>query len=201
MEIEKTDETPEEEIFDSVEDMFKKFDEEDLRWKNKHPVRGYIREWLDKCFPNGVAGGYRAYYILQKPWKILRYWKNQIKYAHQRVSRGWDDRAIWAVDMYLAKIIPEIMKQLKEDTYALPNQVFEGLPYENENTYSYSEESMKIASERWDKILDEIAEGFEIYYQNEGEMIYYEDEENLKKTEKYEKAFDLLRKNFGSLGD
>lgn len=194
-------ETPQEETFSSVDDMFRKFDEEDLEWKSKHPLRGYIRDWLDNRFPNGIAD-YRAYYTLTHPWEILRYWKQQIEYAWQRVFRGWDDRAIWAIDMYLAKTIVQMTRELKKmSVKGLPLDVFEGLPYEDERTYSYSEENEKIATERWNKILEDIAEGFEIYLETDGDMQYYDDEENVKKTEKFEKAFDLFRTNFGNLGD
>jgi hypothetical protein len=196
MEIEKTDKTPEEETFDNTEDLFEKLNSDWMTYQKKHP----ISTWINNKFPNGLYD-YSVTYILTHPWEILHQWKYEIKYAYQRVFRGWDDRAMWGVDMYIAKMIPGMMRQLKEWKQGLPNNVFEGLPYEDENNYSYSEESMIIASERWDKILDEIAEGFEIYYLNSGDMIYYKDEENLKKTEKYKKAFDLLRENFGSLGD
>lgn len=192
-------ETPEE-SFTDIDDMFKKFHEEDLIWEKKHPLRAYIRGWLDERFPSGIAD-YRAYYVLLRPWKILRYWKYEIKYAWQRVYRGWDDTAMWGIDMYLSKMIPEMTRELKKWSQALPMQAFEGLPYEDEINYGYSEESMNIASERWNKVLEEIAEGFEIYYKSDSDIQYYKDEENLRKLEKFEKAFDLFRKNFGSLGD
>jgi hypothetical protein len=195
-------ETPQEEneTFDSVDEMFKRIDEELAERDRKNPIRTHIRDWLDDRFPNGIAD-YRAYYALTHPWEILRHWKYLIKYAYQRVYRGWDDRAMWGIDMYLSKMIPEMTTELIKWSEGLPMSVFEGLPYEDEENYNYSEESMKIASERWNKILEEIAEGFAIYYETGGDMQYYKDEENLRKTEKFEKAFDLFRKNFGSLGD
>ena len=198
MELEKTDETPQEKSYSSVDDMFKKFDEEDLQWKKKHPIRGYIRDSLDKFFPKGLADGYRAYYILQKPWKILRYWKNEVKYAHQRVFRGWDDKAVWSLNYYLAETIPPILKKLKEDKVGVPMEFFDGLPYEDENTYSYSEESMKIADERWNSVLDEIITGFEIYNELWKTSSYEEEREEYKKVER---ALELLKLHFEDLWD
>jgi hypothetical protein len=189
-------ETPHE----NIDDIFEKLHEEETLWNKKHFLRGYIKNWLDDRFPNGIAD-YRAYYALTHPWEILHHWKYQIKYAYQRINRGWDDRAMWGIDMYLSKTIPQMVRQLKKWSQVLPMESFDGLPYEDEVNCSYSEESMKIASERWDNILEEIAEGFEIYHKEGGEMLYYKDEENLRKTEKFEKAFDLFRKYFISLGD
>lgn len=121
-------ETPQEEDFEefeSAEEMFKKFHEEDLKWEKEHPVRGYIRRWLDKHIPKGIADK-RAYYALQKPLEILRYWKDHIEYARQRVSRGWDDRAAWSVEYYLAETLPSIIRQLKEKGHGVPVHMFEG---------------------------------------------------------------------------
>lgn len=198
MKADEANEIPQEESYNSVDDMFKKFDEQDLRWKKKHPIRGYIRDSLDKIFPEGLADGYRAYYILQKPWKILHYYKKEIEYAYQRVFRGWDDKAVWSLDHYLAKIIPQILKKLKEDKEGTPMEFFNGLPYEDENTYSYSEESIKIADERWNAVLDEMILGFERYNKLWETSSYEEEREGYKKVER---ALELLKLHFENLWD
>jgi hypothetical protein len=118
-----------EESLDTVEDLFADFDKKELEWKHKHPFRAYIKDWLDERFPSGIAGGYRAYYALLRPWKILRYIKYEIKYAWQRVFRGWDDKATWNLNYYLANIIPQILKELKKGKMGIPIPCFEGLPY------------------------------------------------------------------------
>lgn len=199
METEKTDETPEKKwkivIADGTpegknyDDFIEEMEIEDNK-KN-------FRNWFNKQFPKGF-GDYNSYYILTHPWEILREYKRQTKWAWQRVFRGWDDRAVWSLNYYLAEIIPQVLKKLKEDKVGVPMQFFEGLPYEDENTYSYSEESMKIAEERWNVVLDEMIAGFEIYNNLWKEPSYEKEREEYKKVEK---ALELLKIYFENLWD
>lgn len=64
-----------------------------------------------------------------------------IKWAWQRLYRGWDDRVIWGIDIYLAKMIPIWLHRLKEIQHGYPAQ-FEG-------------------PEEWDEVLAIIIDGFE----------------------------------------
>jgi hypothetical protein len=200
MEEEKKDETPEKKwkivIADGTpdgmdyDDFIKEMEIEDNK-KN-------FRNWFNKKFPKGIFGvDFAAYYVLTHPWVILFEWKHQIKWGWQRISRGYDDRAVWNLNYHLAKIIPQILKKLKEDKVGIPGFCFEGLPYEDENTYSHSEESMKIAEERWDAVLDEIITGFEVYG-TLWELPYEQEREEYKKVER---ALDLLKEHFESLWD
>jgi hypothetical protein len=173
----------------TIDSLFEELEEKEKENRRKIPFYA----WLNNKFPKGYAG-YSAWFILTHPWEILRYWKRETKYAYQRAFRGWDDTAIWGIDIYLSVIIPKMVRELKKlDGRGLPQAVFDGLPYENENTYSYSEENEKIASERWNNILEEIAQGFEAY-----DEVYDLNDEAI---EKFERAFDLFRLHFGSLGD
>jgi hypothetical protein len=181
----KMEETPKK----TIRSLFDELDEQEK--ENRRRIPFYA--WLNDKFPKGYAG-YSTYYIVTHPWEILRFWKREIKYAWQRAFRGWDDNAVWGIDIYLSVLIPKLVRELKTlELKGLPQAVFEGLPYENEKTYSYSEENEKIASERWNNILEEIAQGFEAY--NEASNL---DDEAIKK---FERAFDLFRLHFGSLGD
>lgn len=202
-------ETPEESL-KTIEDMFEKFDEEDLAWKKKHPLRGYIRDWLDKHFSKGIAG-YRAYYSLQRPWKILRYCRDEIEHAWQRVFRGWDDTAPWHVGYYLAETLPGIIRQLKNIRHGVPLIMYEGVEEDplhqmelggiDEDGNFIETEEDKAASEKWDKILDEIADGLESYLkydQNyDGKIPYKENED----YQKFQRALDLLKEYFEDLWD
>jgi hypothetical protein len=204
-ELEKDDDT----VFNDIEDMFKEFEEEDLKWKEKHPFRAHIRDWLDKRFPNGIAGGYRVYYA--NIWKILRYYKDEVKYANQRVFRGWDDKAAWHVGYYLSETLPGIIRQLKKVKHGFPVRMYEGAEdfpisemelgsIDKDGNYVETEEE-KIAAEKWDKILDEIAEGFECYLKFDEEFDYKiprEEDENYKK---FQHALDLLKEHYEDLWD
>jgi hypothetical protein len=204
-ELEKDDETS----YDNVEDMFKEFEEEDLKWKEKHPFRAHIRDWLDKRFPNGIAGGHRAYYA--NPLEILRYWKDEIKYAHQRVFRGWDDRAMWHIGYYLSETLPPIVRQLKEKGHGFPIRMYEGAEnfplsemelgsIDKDGNYVETEEE-KAASAKWDKILDDIAEGFECYLKYDEKFDYKTPREEDENYIKFQHALDLLKQYYEDLWD
>jgi len=182
MKVELPDGTPMQEVFDEWD--------KELEKKN-------FRNWFNKKFPNGLLGSdVAAYYALTHPWEILREWKRQIKWAWQRVFRGWDDRAVWSLNYHLAEIIPSILKKLKEDKVGIPMFCFEGLEY-GEN-YDYNDESMKIAEERWNAILDEMITGFEIYNKLWEILDYEKEREEYKKVER---ALELLKIHFESLWD
>lgn len=188
-----------EESFDSVNDLFADFERRDKIWEKKHPFRAKTRKFLDERFPSGIAGGMRAYYALQRPWKIFDYWKYEIIHAYQRVSRGWDDTAVWSIDYYLADLIPQLVKSLKENGNGLPGFAFEGLESNEEG--SYTDEQWKIASARWDKVLDEIAEGFESWKKFDEKVLHPEDYEKDEDYQKFLKAMDLLKEHWGSFWD
>jgi hypothetical protein len=204
-------ETPQEdyESFDSTEDLFASFKEEDLKWEKEHPFRAYIRNWLDKRFPNGVAGGYRVYYA--NLWKILCYYKDEIKYAYQRVSRGYDDKAAWHIGYYLSKTLPPIIRQLKEVGHGFPVRMYEGAEnfpisqmelgsIDEDGNYIETEEE-KTASEKWDKILDEIADGFEAYIKYDEDFDYKTPREEDENYKKFQRALELLKEYYEDLWD
>jgi hypothetical protein len=203
MKVELPDGTP-------IEDMFKEFDEEEAKWKKEHPLRSHIRDWLDKRFPDGIAD-MRAYYSLQKPWEILRYVRDEIKYAHQRVFRGWDDRAVWHVGYYLSETLPGIIRQLKEVGHGFPVTTYEGAEdypisqmqlgsIDKDGNYIETEEDKK-ASDKWDKILDDIAEGFECYLKYDENFDYKTPREEDENYKKFQHALDLLKKYYEDLWD
>ena len=82
-------------------------------------------------------------------WLISRFVCNipfhirEIKWFFQRGRRGWADCDVWSTNDYLAKIIPSMLKQLKVTTHGYPG-------YGKANT-----------SEKWDKLLDSMIEGWE----------------------------------------
>lgn len=157
-----------------------------------------LRNWLNKKFPNGIAG-WGAYYTLTHPWLILEYWKNHIKWAWQRVFRGWDDRAVWSIDYYFANTLPQMIRMLKEKKIGIPVQMFDEEPYEVENKcLGYNNDDMAIAEAKWDKILDEIADGFEAY-KNIDDVPFLEREKAYK--EFFDGPFELFKKYYVNLWD
>lgn len=162
--------------------------------------RKTLRNWINKKFPHSYAGGYNFYHAITHPWLFIQEWKRQIKWAWQRVFRGWDDTAVWSVDSYLAEIIPQLLTALKEKKQGIPISVFDDEPEVLEGgVIGYGEESMKKAEEKWDKILDTIIYGFTEYTRAENELVSIEEWKGVR--EKLSESFDLLNKYFDGLFD
>lgn len=155
-------------------------------------IQNFINYLNDK-FPNGILD-YGPYWLLTHPWLALKPILRNTKYAWQRVYRGWDDRAIWSIDFYLSKIIPEMLKELKERKAGVPGNILNDEDFDKE-LFMVPDDALDRAMLRWDTILDEIIEGFEEYYnaQISGDNFYTE------KSEKFNKAWDNFRKYFQNL--
>jgi len=157
-----------------------------------------FRNWLGNKFPNGWYG-YHPCYILAHPWEIFEYYCGELKCAWQRVFRGWDDTVIWNLDWYLSKMIPIWIKVLKNKKHSIPQEMFDGLPYDN--NYCYSNENEKIAENKWSNILDKIAKGFESYCKIQNKGLCKKEAEFFELNESYEVGFDLFKKYFSNLWD
>ena len=143
-----------------------------------------IVDWLNEKFPSGIAD-YGAYHALTHPWIIVRNWGHHIKWAWQRVFRGWDDRAVWSIDMYFAKTIAQMVRRLAKINKGYPVNL------------SMDDESLspEQCAQKWVQILTEIAEGFEDYFNRETDCF------GLTESEKFKKAFDLFREYYSNLWD
>ncbi len=71
---------------------------------------------------------------------------DRIRWAWQRLTRGWDDRVIWSIDIHLARVIPIWLQALKEDKMGVPSNL--------------CTKSVEDGEEIWDDILDTIIKGF-----------------------------------------
>jgi hypothetical protein len=109
------------------------------------------------------------------------------------MRRGWDDRAIWSIDMHLAELIPQLMRRLKVKDVGIPASMFEECDWDEEK-HEYKEGKFEQAIAKWEGILDEIAEGFEEYER----LTYDVCERKALESEKFHRAFDLLREYWGN---
>lgn len=187
-----------------LDEFFEKADEESAEnmddfleslnyYKPKIP-----RTRLGKFLMNKGAFGYNWRYLILHPWKIFEHIFYEIKYAWQRVFRGWDDRMIWGVDSTLAELIPKLLKQLKEVKHGVPISMFDEDDWDEEN-YCYKDGSTEKAEKKWDAVLDEIVEGFVYYNEQKYEAFSEEEMEELKT--KLDCSMDLLKEHFMSLWD
>jgi len=161
-------------------------------WESKLP---WYEKLIDKMFKGNLAN-YRPWYAITHPWVIAGYWILEIKWAYQRVFRGWDERVVWSIDTYLATNIPSWMRALK-NSVGTPMEMFADFKFDS--NYNYYKEDTEKAEQKWRSILEQIASGFEAY--TELQEHYTEDVYQEELISKYETGFDLFRKHFGDFWD
>ena len=145
-------------------------------------------------------GRYSLYGILKNPWLLVEGAFLEIKWAWQRVFRGWDDRVVWSIDYYLAENIPMWLKQLKETNSGVPTTMFKPEDYIDEN-YNVSKETMERGGNEFNAILDEIILGFNMYIDMADLNIPYNTPKYKEAEKIFEKGFELLQEHFSSLWD
>ncbi len=124
----------------------------------------------------------------------------EIKYAYQRITRGYSDRDCWDIDHFLSTIIPPMVRKLKIGS-GCPSNVFDKEAKNNE-------------CHKWYDILEEIAQGFEaceaiksgkasewISTESGGLRHEFNEEKNKQLTIKYERSMELFAKHFMGLWD
>ncbi len=154
-----------------------------------------LREWFDNLFPSSGFSGYSPFYAFTHPHKIVEFCFDEIKYAWQRVFRGWDDRVIWSVDIYLTEKVPLWLKELQDCKVGVPIRFFE-----NPEKIEYSNEEHKIARDNWNKELQVMIDGFSASKKiHDLEWNTKEEEEELYIT--FEKGMQSFTKNYFSLWD
>jgi hypothetical protein len=96
--------------------------------------------------------------------------KRQARWKKQRKKRGFDDTELWNLNTTIATFILPRLKAFRKGSH--------GYPYALKNV------------EAWNKILDQMIEGFEQYVQDDINKIDYE---------KTNKALDLFSEWFNAL--
>lgn len=81
--------------FTSAADMLA----ESARWCRRHPIR-----YAANCALRQARGASR-----------------EVRWAYQRVVRGWDDRALWSLDYHLAKTLGAQLIELSRIAHGYPS--------------------------------------------------------------------------------
>lgn len=155
-----------------------RFSDEEMEFKSMEEWRTIEDAWRKK---HPILYQLREfYYILYRFWnyKIAMIPKNT-KWFYQRGKRGYSDCDVWGFDSYLAEIITNGCRQLAKQKHGYPQDLTE---------------------EEWDKVINQIANGFEEY----SKIMDHEDGYNLTHEEfnkKLDDLFLLLRKYFVNLWD
>lgn len=90
------------------------------------------------------------YYAARRFVLDIPQWPRYVKWFVQRGSRGWADSDVWSVDWYLLKILPPMLRRLKNTKNGIPAGIIE------------DHDTNGQAEARWDKVMDELIEGFEL---------------------------------------
>ena len=168
-------------------------------WERDFKMNHKFSYWIDRVlFKGRNLWDYAPHYALSHPWEGLGYARRHLKWGWQRLFRGWDDRVIWSIDYHLAKNIPVWMRELKLRSHSIPARISVPEDYVDEN-YNTSDETFQIRINQWNKILEDIAKGFDSYL--EIEDLPYDSDEIREKRDDFEKGFDLLREWFGDFWD
>lgn len=108
---------------------------------------------------------------------------NQIRYTikhfFQRRIRGWDDKETWYIPTALAKWIVPRLKRFKEITNCYPPDLTE---------------------EKWDAILDEMIDGFELISDEDALYAFENKEEADRIWDKVQHTMDLFHQYYNHLG-
>jgi len=114
---------------------------------------------------------------------IIKQIFNEIKWAWQRVFRGYDDRWHWSLCDSLAKVVSENLEWLIENQSGCPDNLCD---------------KSKVGEEchKWKQILKEIKQGFDAFIEM-GEYYNADEYEVLRKQ--YNKGMKLFAKYFGGL--
>ncbi len=154
-----------------------------------------FREWFDNLFPSSGFAGYSPFYAFTHPHKIVEFCFDEIKYAWQRVFRGWDDRVIWSVDIYLTEKIPLWLKELQISKVGVPIGFFE-----NPEKVEFSDEEHKSAKANWNKELQVMIDGFTASKKIQN-CDWNTREEEKELVEIFEKGMKSFTDNYFSLWD
>lgn len=138
---------------DSIKDIKDIFREADEDFKKRHP----IAHWVDSVlFGDKGLFGYAPHYSLTHPHVVFMDAMRQIKWAYQRVFRGWDDKVCWSIDYWLDSIMPDILLQYKQTNHG--TSMF---CYEDDTDFSdMSDEESERAIKKWNYIIDQMIAGF-----------------------------------------
>jgi len=138
--------------------------EKEMKWGKDHPILYNIKEKIIDF--KDLILSYTWYRIKDIPLDTKRWFKEK----YQRGKRGWADSDTWGFDYYLTDVI------------------YNGLKYFKANLHSFPP---TMTFEEWEKILDEIIEGFGLINQilNNERMGYVP---NSKMTKKEKKRFKCL---------
>lgn len=127
-------------------------------------------------------------------YKIFRYPFNKygiqdgiyhVKWAWQRVFRGYDDRAEWGLCSYITDIALPVLRYLKEEKNGIPFIEY------------MQKKSFKSQEKEWKKIISKMIRAFELLKEEDDGTMYYLDVKKYNKE--IQEGLALFAKYYQSL--
>ena len=76
-------------------------------------------------------------------------WKYEIKWAWQRIFRGYDDTTVWNLHSQISIYLPKILRDLKKIHHGCPSELFDNKAKKNKECH------------KWENVLEKMANGFD----------------------------------------
>ena len=168
----------ERETFESINEVFVKWDKENEKWYNKYfviPFNTFIQAIKD--FPS------------------------KVKWFYQRGSRGWSDRSVWSIDTWLVDNLIPMLERFKKEKHGTPMSIYrkkDGVDKDGNPT----DEADRLAEQRWNNVLNEILYGLKCAKKIQDLDYDYNDKELSKRlTKSSQSSFELIGKHLFNLWD
>lgn len=130
--------------------------------------------------------------FLENPISIFNRWRQNVKFAIQRVKYGYCESDIWEIDTWFLRTVPCMLRYLRSTTMGFPSK----LGNEDSTALCLDEEECQEGYRKWHEILTEMINLFE-----NADIRSAKDEEiKVRETNKNE-AFLLFSKWFYDLWD
>lgn len=156
------------------QDFFEQMKKEREFYK-KHYIRGFFRD---------------TYHFII--WGIPRRFKdlcNSLQWAWQRVFRGYDDRAYWALDACITDIALPVLKQYREGCHGYPViEEMEGKTWEEQK-------------EIWNSMLDKMILAFQTIRDDDMDCEVHDEAYYHEQHRKIQEGLLLFGKHLRSLWD
>ena len=123
---------------------------------------------------------------LEGLWNNIRSIFNEIRWAHQRVFRGYSDRDLWSLDWCLSKTLSSALRKLRDICY--------GYPTSPDGKYGFNNAT------GWNKTLTKMAKGFDAAMKI-SELKYKNPKGHKKLMKEFNDGMELFKKYYFSLWD
>ena len=121
--------------------------------------------------------------------RVLNDWRYEVKWAYQRVVRGYDDSAKWSLNGYITDIALPCLVSMRDNMHGCPGYLADGTTVE---------EGMK----KWREILNKMIFSFELMHEEEyGNYVNRTSEEWEEWNKKVKEGLHLFVEHYHSLWD